>query len=397
MALSIVSNFAAAVAQRNLSINNNRAADSVAKLSSGARVNSAKDDAASLAIGTRLTAEVSALRQASVNAGQATSLLQIADGALSTISDILVRMKSLAVQASSGQLSSTERGFLDTEFSALRNEINRIANDTEFNGAALISGGTTNTVTSPGVNLSVSNGIVGLSFGSAAPITSTDSASPDKFTVSYFTDAAGGGNRFVVQDGSSNSQVLLVSGGAPSAGQTKDFYFSQFDFTLTIGATFDTSASINANNTVGGFATAGNSLSFDFKVGTGNTSGVDNITVTLNAVTTAALDSAVSGYASASLTTAANASTASTTISSVIDKVASYRSNVGTSQNRLEFAAANIATATENAEAARSSLIDLDVASEITRFTSQQILVQAGVSALAQANQLPQNLLRLFQ
>jgi len=397
MALNIVSNFAASIAQRNLATNDAMATNSIAKLSSGSRVNSAKDDAAALAIGTRLRTEVEALRQASVNAGQATSMLQIADGALGTVTDIMVRMKSLAVQASSGQLSSTERTFLDNEFTALRSEINRIATDTEFNGTKLISGGIANTATSPGVSLSVSNGVTALTFGSSAPITSTNSAAPDVFTVSYFTDAAGGGNRFVLSDATSAAQVLLVAGGAPTAGQTRDFFFSDFDFTLTIGATFNTAASINATNTVGGFATAGNSLAFDFKVGTGNVAAEDNIVVTLNSSTTAALEVAVAGYATAALTTAGGAGSATTLVSSAIDEIATYRSNIGTSQNRLEFAAANIAAATENAEAARSSLMDLNVATEITRFTSQQILVQAGVSALAQANQLPQNLLRLFQ
>ncbi len=141
MAHSIVSNFAANVAQRNLRISNEAASESIAKLSSGTRVNSAKDDAASLAIGSRLRAEVAALKTASVNASQAGSLLQIADGALSTVSDILIRLKELAVQASSGQFSSVERGVLDSEFQALSEEITRISQDTEFNGTQLIAGG----------------------------------------------------------------------------------------------------------------------------------------------------------------------------------------------------------------------------------------------------------------
>ncbi|MFQ5774600.1 MAG: flagellin, partial [Kiloniellaceae bacterium] len=147
MALNVISNFAANVAHRNLVISDGQASDSLAKLSSGQRVVSAKDDAASLAIGSRLKAEVVAMRTASVNAGQAGSMLQIADGALATTSDILVRMKELAVQSSSGQFSSVERGVLDSEYQALLAEITRIANDTEFNGTQLIAGGAS-TVTS---------------------------------------------------------------------------------------------------------------------------------------------------------------------------------------------------------------------------------------------------------
>src|SRR3546814_10317875 len=100
-----------------------QATSALAKLSAGTRVISAKDDAASLAIGSRLNLEVNALKQASVNAGQAVSMLQIADGAMGKVQDILTRMKTLSVQASSGQLSTTERGMLDTEYQALLGEV----------------------------------------------------------------------------------------------------------------------------------------------------------------------------------------------------------------------------------------------------------------------------------
>ena len=151
MALNLISNFPANVALRNLGKTDTAVASSLAKLSSGTRVLSAADDAASLAIGSRLRAEVAAMRQASVNAGQASSMLQIADGAYSTSSDILVRMKSLAVQSSSGQLSNVERSSLQLEFAALRNEITRIGDDTEFNGVKLFTNAaSTETTTADG-------------------------------------------------------------------------------------------------------------------------------------------------------------------------------------------------------------------------------------------------------
>ena len=140
MPLNLVSNFAAHVAQRNLGMSDAAASSSLAKLSAGSRVISAKDDAASLAVGSRLNAEVVGLKQASVNAGQAISMLQIADGAMAKTNDILVRMKSLAVQAGSGALSATERNMLNTEYTALRSEIDRISNDTDFAGTQLVDG-----------------------------------------------------------------------------------------------------------------------------------------------------------------------------------------------------------------------------------------------------------------
>jgi flagellin len=140
MALSIVSNQAASIATRSLGQSNEAATATAEKLSSGKRINSAADDAAGSAIAARLSAEVAGLQQAGVNAGQASSLLQIADGAFQNVEDILTRAKSLSVQAGSDQISDQERAFLDQEFQALKGEIDRIAGDTEFNGSKLVNG-----------------------------------------------------------------------------------------------------------------------------------------------------------------------------------------------------------------------------------------------------------------
>ena len=145
---------------------------------------------------------------------------------------------------------------------------------------------------------------------------------------------------------------------------------------------------------VGGTITiASNSTtSFTYKVGTG-TGGTasDDITVSVNSIGKTALG--VTG----DVLTAAAADLSSAAVSNAIDDIQTYRATIGANQNRLEFAMANVATSIENTEAARSGLLDLDIASEMARFTSKQILVQAGVAMLAQANQLPGNLLRLFQ
>jgi flagellin len=141
MSLNLVSNYAANVAQRYLSKTDQQMTSSLAKLTAGTRVLSASDDAASLAIGTRLASDLAGLQQAAVNAGQASSMLQIADGGMSTISDILVRMKTLAVQSASGQVADTERAMLNQEFSSLQDEINGIVAGTTFSGQQLLSGG----------------------------------------------------------------------------------------------------------------------------------------------------------------------------------------------------------------------------------------------------------------
>jgi flagellin-like hook-associated protein FlgL len=141
MALTVAHNGAANVATRYLDAADRAASRSLARLSSGTRVLSARDDAASLAIGSRLNVEIAAMRQGAVNARQAVSVLQIADGATAKVGDILTRMKTLSVQSGSGQLSAVERGMLDTEFQALKSEIDRVARDTQFNGQGLVDDG----------------------------------------------------------------------------------------------------------------------------------------------------------------------------------------------------------------------------------------------------------------
>lgn len=380
MPLNIISNFAANVAQRNLAMSDAAATNSLAKLSAGSRVLAAKDDAAALAIGSRLKAEVAGLKQAAVNAGQAISMLQIADGAMAKVSDILTRMKTLAVQAGSGQLSATERGMLDTEYQALRSEVDRIASDTEFGGSQLVNGSKVLDLSSAGA-FSTDDGIADIVLrgdhtGADATIAYDVSGS---FTVTTDEAVFTGALDSETHDGSNMNTATVIT-------------LSSSASTNKIDIVIDLSFDVDLAKSTGTIAISGSTVtSFDFKVGTGTSSTADQISVSVNSVAASALS-----IGSTSVTTASSADAASAALSNAIDDVQTYRATIGASQNRLEFAKANIATTTENTEAARSQLMDLDVAAEMSNFTSKQILVQAGVAMLAQANQLPQGLLRLF-
>jgi flagellin len=433
-----------------------------------------------------LNAEVQAQKQAQVNAIQATSMLQIADGAMAKVSDILVRMKTLAVQAGSGQLSSTERSFLDTEYQSLLSEIDRISADTEFNGVQLVNGSSTTSTTLNGQ--SATNNVIDASSGfqsiELANGVGADSIligydnSTNVLTVTNLTDGTSQGidigstaiatNETQVVDFGTVGVVITLNSAfdKTAAGPTNSasigggtgtitgISISGADSTTAVSALSDISGVITTNSTsgtdavhinIGGFtgtfagdtgtksvalsdgtndftlnftvgtaitssattgsisvgdlgalvfgtANSSSSTSFTYKLGTGNTTDVDDVTISVNAVTTSAL-----GLNGGDITDVTNANTASTAVTTAINTLNSARSGVGAAQNRLEFASDNLAATIENSEAARSNLMDLDVASEMTNFTSKQILVQVGVSMLAQANQLPQNLLRLFQ
>ena len=385
MPLNVISNFAANVAHRNLQMNDNAATNSLAKLSAGSRVISAKDDAAALAVGNRLAADVAGLKQAQVNAGQGVSMLQIADGAMSKVNDILQRMKTLAVQAGSEQISATERGMLDTEYSALVSEIDRISNDTEFAGTKLVDGAIAHDGATSAIGISA--GVLSISLQGNFDLTAAGSGSLNygsanggEFTFAHNGTNYTGSLSSDTNDGTDMTTGAVVTLSNAASGDTVDIALSQ-------SFTFDADIAAVTLTLSGASETA-----FTYKVGTGVSSDADEIAVSVNSISTATL-----GISATDILSVSTADTASLAISNAINDIQTYRAEVGANQNRLEFAAANIATTVENTEAARSALLDLDVAQEMANFTSKQILVQAGVAMLSQANQLPQNLLRLLQ
>ncbi len=380
MPLNIVSNYAANVAHRNLLKTDMQASASLAKLSIGKRVVSARDDAASMAIGSKMNSEVQGLKQAVVNAGQANSMLQIADGAMSTVSDILTRMKVLSIQASSENLGDTERGFLNVEFQALVNEVDRISQDTDFNGIKLLDG---QIAVTQSASLGTADGVAGLSAQGVD-------------TNGTFTIAYDGTDSFTVSDGTNSytgtiAADLLDTNGALTRSTTIQLSSTTGggSLSLALNTAFDAATAVSAE----AFTVAGTSeLSLGFKLGTG-TETYDSLSFTLNAISITGLG--MTG--TESIDTASNADSALEAVNTAITNLNSFRANVGAAQNRLDFASDNLSIASENAEAARSTLLDLDIASEMTNFTSKQVLLQSGVAMLAQANQLPANLLRLLQ
>ena len=391
MPLNVVSNHAANVAHRNLQMNDTAASSSLAKLSVGKRVVTARDDAASLAIGQRLNAEVEGLKQAVVNSGQANSMLQIADGAMSTGSDILTRMKVLAIQSSSANLSTTEREFLDTEYQALFAEIDRIADDTDFAGTKLLDGAIQLTAAA---GFATTNGVASIT---AQGVDAGTDATGAQYSLVFSSAATGGTFQVTTSEGTyvgnisadaitgtdgaltRATTVTLEGGGtAPAPGS----------FTIALNTAFNSTGAIaSATQAFSGSST----LSLTFKIGTG-TETEDSLTFELDSINTGSL-----GLTGTTLDTVGTASAALEAINSAIDTLNEFRSDVGAAQNRLDFAFANLNISVENAEAARSTLVDLDLAQEMTSFSSKQVLLQAGVAMLAQANQMPQNLLRLLQ
>jgi flagellin len=403
MPLSLGSNITAMSAQRNLAANSAKSTSSLSKLSSGSRIVTAKDDAAALSIANGLRLDLSSLRAAQTNVQQASSVLQIADGGYAQIGEVLTRMKSLAANAQSDQLSATERGFLNTEFTNLRSEITRIAGSTEFNGVELLGGAAQHQASNIGTLVGTAQGFVGYSFDPGVRTVGQSvriayNSTTGVMVVDVFSAASGGGNALASQsidiDTLAGNPFNRGGTNRVAPGSTFTLDFAALGMRITANNDWDTATNIagaafadDGVNITAGTATAGANL--NFLIGVAST---DVLNVVIGVGTAAAL-----GVGASQVDSVINSQAASAAIDTAMNTVNTQRANLGALMSRLEFAGANVAVQIENNEAARSVLYDVDVSSEMTEFTSKQVLVQAGVSMLAQANQQPQILLQLLQ
>lgn len=377
MGFRIQNNIAAMNAQRNLSISDMSMSKSLERLSSGYRINSAKDDAAGLSISQGFRASIASYNVASRNVTEGNSLLQVAEGAMDQVGNMLTRLKELATQAASANAGSN-LDKINAEGNQLLDEINRIANSTEYAGTLLLNGsfGVTDTKTG---TWTLSGGLQSVS-GMQQNVT---------YTVDAVTNAAVEGTyNFTVSAtlaGGQVSQTLYGVSGA-STGSTAEVSFAALGLKIVLNDSFTATAGA-------GTIIASNTAAADFQVGMRNTSD-DRIGVTLASIKAADLDA---NLVKNKLTTAANAQAFLATVDDAISKLNELRGDIGAAQNRLSYAAANLATTLENYSAADSVIRDVDMAAEMTKFSKNQILLQAGTAMLSQANQSPQMVLSLFK
>ena len=379
MSLRIYTNVAAMNAYRNLSKSDALLTKSLERLSSGLRINRAADDAAGLGISQRMRAQISGLQMASRNASQAANLVQTAEGAMNEIHNMLTRMRELAVQAASDSVTDTDRAYLDSEFDALRNEIDRIAESTKYNNTALIDGSYS------GNSVSYASGVTTATAAKGVQSIILNGANSGTYTI---TDASG--TSLTMTDGTTTQTVTLTgsgTGGAPSSGNTITVNFSDLGITLTLNSAY-------SDTTLDGTKIVVDSGSGGvFQVGADNSS---NNRISFSIGNLKATGSTL-GLSSADISTRSNAQSAIDSIDTAIDAVNTQRSSLGAVQNRLNYTIANVNNVAENIQASESTIRDADFALEMSKFTRNQILVQAGVAMLAQANAVPQNVLTLLR
>jgi len=379
MSLTVNTNMAAIYAHNYLATNDTAMTSAMEKLSSGYRINSASDDAAGLAISNSLSSQTAALTVASQNTSEASAMIGIAEGSADQIESILQRMQELATEAASANTGSSISA-TQAEFSSLQSEITRIVQSTQYQGTSLIDGtfGTsldTNTANSTLLTATTIDA-AGISVGSVLNTTGTITVSQTGAAVTI-SDTQG--------DGSVVSQTVEAAG---SGVQTLNF--GSLGISLTTESTFSTTGGAGDTLT-GNIALTGNSATF--QVGANNDAGVDSINVSLGNLSLTALGlnaSDLNSQADAEATLTALTNTALPAVNNVLG-------TIGATTNRLTYAYNNLQSTIQNYTASDSAIKDVDMASEMTTYTKEQILEQAGTAMLAQANSSSQNILTLFK
>jgi flagellin len=392
MGVRINTNIEALNAQRNLGISGLAFGKSVEKLSSGLRINRAADDAAGLAISEKLRAQVRGLNQAQRNAQDGISMVQTAEGALTEVHSMLQRMRELAVQASNSTLSSADTQSVNTEITALKAEIDRVAGSTTFNGQFLLTGALS-------VSQSGGTAIVGLALATTtnADISSVDVSGAKASTTYTLTSQAGG---FVTLTEGGNSQQVALS--AIGATGTEAVNFSTLGVKITIvGAAAKTAVDLATDLATKTIITgAGSAANFQIGANASDTLAVTFADARTSAAGYGTLATNIGTFSTATGSGTGIVAAAQALITSVdtaLAYISTTRGNFGAVQNRLEHTVASLGVSSENLAASESRIRDLDVASEMVNFTKTQILQQAGTAILAQANQAPQSVLSLLR
>ncbi|MCE3003071.1 MAG: flagellin [Xanthomonadaceae bacterium] len=378
----INTNVASLNAQRNLSGTNGALATSLQRLSSGFRINSAKDDAAGLAISERFTTQIRGLNQAQRNANDGISLAQTAEGALAEVGNNLQRIRELAVQASNGTNSQGDRNALNAEVTQLKAEIQRVAEQTTFNGTRLLDGSFSAVAFQVGANAGETITVAGIANAQTAALGGTFTRVTGSFNASALTGfataiAAGG----VLLNGVDIGAIGSAANAQERAGQMVEA-INRVSSQSGVGASYD---AITGDVTLVSSAAVATT-------GTTNSATVAGIA---NAFTGTA--TTTTGITAVDVSSFTGAQLALGQIDNALTSVNSARANLGAIQNRFTSVVQNLSTSSENLSASRSRIKDADFAKETAELTRSQILQQAGVAMLAQANQVPQGVLSLLR
>ena len=393
MAMRINTNIMALNAQRNLATTTLGLSKVFEQLSSGLRINRAADDAAGLAISEKMRTQVRGLQQGLRNAQDGISLIQTAEGALNEVHALLQRMRELTVQAGSTHLSMEDRSAIGEELLTLRNEIDNIATRARFNGLALLTGA---------LQVSTTSTIADIADTDADSASVTIDVTQAEAGVTYTTDVPVAGQVRLTNGTSGVAQTLTAASIGDGAVQVLDFSALGVRLTLTenAGVYVDGLTSTEVATDLGGktIVTTGNGAAI-FRVGA---EVVDNVTVTFDDTRATALgDGGANDIAdlvidNQSVSTVAKANSLLSAVDTAIGQISNFRARLGAAQNQMEAVVNSIGVSVENLSASESRIRDADIAMVSSQMVSRQIMQQAGVAVLSQANTAPQAVLTLL-
>ena len=380
-------------AHRNMGINNTAAGKSMEKLSSGLRINRAGDDAAGLAISEKMRGQIRGLTQASRNSADGISMIQTAEGALNETTNILQRMRELAVQASNDTNTTSDRNEIQKEINALTEEVDRIANNTEFNTQKLLNGNK-NGVGGEVVNEAVTAqaGVFKFNLGTKIKDGTEITIDGESITFNQTTGADKTAVKNALEAQFQNYQFDVKDTGEVTITQKAGFEIDKESMKVSSSG----KAQVVDVQTVG-IAAKDEELSdgkAHIQVGANSN---QSMKIEIGDMRAKALNIVDERGNSLSVLSAEDANKAITAFDAALNEVSSQRANLGAVQNRLEYTISNLDNTAENLTSAESTLRDVDMAKEMMEYSKNNILNQAAQAMISQANQQPQNVLQLLR
>ena len=375
---TINTNMSAKVAANSMIRNDRTMTSTMERLSTGLRINSAKDDAAGLAISSKMTSQIRGLDQAVRNANDAISMIQVAEGAMKEVTNMFQRMRELTIQAISDSNTANDRAALNNEYKQLSAEIQRIAENTQWNGTNILDGARTNSVFQIGAN---ADQTISVNFGDLATNNASGSitAGNGSGSVTLTLDEALAADdvlSYKITDATGASAYATIKGSA-----------------IVASASNIADAEVTSSGTAGALTAAITADAASKVLTIPKASSGENITIS-EVVISRGIHAPV---AATDITSRAYATQAISVLDQAIQEVNDTRARMGASMSRLEYAADNLQNVSQNSSAARSRVLDADYASETTELARTQIIQQAGTAMLSQANQMQQSVLALLK
>jgi flagellin len=426
MALGVLNNLSAIYAENYLNNTNNSLQTVLQQLSSGSRINSGADDAAGLSLVNGLAANSSALTQSATNATEGVGLLDVADGALSQVTNLLNRAITLATEASNGTLNSAQAAAANQEYQSILAEINNIGSTTTYNqnqvftgaqaGVSIYTGDsspTGSTIDSlffaklSSASVGDSGGTVQQSDAGLFVDLSKDAAGPVLATAAAQTDAIGGtGIKFTITNPDGTTSTLVTTATTVSALITE----INKDGIPGVTASFTTAAAVGdgavaagdtgillSDTNVNVAIAAGNANVTDTTTGAVTSNAASTSATTTISYVTAAGGDKSADLATTDLSTQGNAQNAELVLNNAISYVAAQDGYIGAQINTLDSVSQVVSTQQENVLSAQNAVQATDYASATSNLSKYEVLSQTGISALAQANSLQQEVTKLLQ